>query len=629
LVVALDSLSSATESGSGSSAFFDDGDDDDDGVPGEAVGAAVDDDVEDGDDEEEQLATGAMMALETATTAKSLRMPDIVKGAVSPQEADGAHRWTGAHFPQPRESGVPVGAEYVLGGPPAGPSAESRRVGPAHIATVDTRHTVASDGCGRLVYRLSVATTRGRASEESTHRRTWSREDIRVSDPKAMRRSIAGTAIGNFMEWYDFGVYGFLATTIARVFYPTDSSSAAGLIATFGTLAAAFAVRTFGGIVFGSLGDRIGRKRVLVMTVTLMAIGTTVTGLLPGYDKIGIWAPTLLIITRVLQGFSTGGEYVGAMTYVSEHAPDRSRGLLAGFLPLGTLSGYVVGAAVVSVLQSQLPIADMLDWGWRLPFLLGVPLAIVALYMRLRVEESPAYTEMSQDEQQPTGSGRQQLQQKLAPHRKALLIVIGLVVAENVTNYTLTGYLPSYLRHVGGISGGNGLMMIVVTLAVMLVAVVFVAKLSDRIGRKPIMWAGSGLLIVGSVPAFLLIRYGGGYPMSLIGVLLIGLMLLCFNSTSTSTLPALFPTNVRNFAVAIGFNVSVSAFGGTTPLIAEALVSGTGNVMVPAYILMIAGVVGAVAVWFTPEVAGKPLPGSGPSVATEEEARAIVEAGAR
>lgn len=443
-----------------------------------------------------------------------------------------------------------------------------------------------------------------------------------------MRRSIAGTAIGNFMEWYDFGVYGFLATTIARVFYPTDSSSAAGLIATFGTLAAAFAVRPFGGIVFGALGDRIGRKRVLVMTVTLMAIGTTVTGLLPGYEKIGIWAPALLIITRVLQGFSTGGEYVGAMTYVSEHAPDRSRGVLAGFLPLGTLSGYVVGAAVVSVLQSQLPIADMLDWGWRVPFLMGVPLAIVALYMRLRVEESPAYQQMSEEEHEPSG-GRRQLQQTVVQHWKTLLIVIGLVVAENVTNYTLTGYLPSYLKHVGGISAGSGLMMIVVTLAVMLFAVVFVAKLSDRIGRKPLMWAGSAILIVGSVPAFLLIRYGGGYPVSLIGVLIIGLALLCFNSTSPSTLPALFPTNVRNFAVAIGFNVSVSAFGGTTPLIAEALVSGTGDVMVPAYILMVAGVVGAITLWFTPEVAGQPLPGSGPSVASEEEARVLVEAGTR
>ncbi len=445
-----------------------------------------------------------------------------------------------------------------------------------------------------------------------------------------MQRSIAGTAIGNFMEWYDFGIYGFLATTIAQVFYPSDSSSAVGLIATFGTLAAAFAVRPFGGIIFGALGDRIGRKRVLIMTVTLMAIGTTVTGLLPSYDDIGIWAPILLIVTRVMQGFSTGGEYVGAMTHISEHAPDRNRGALAGFLPLGTLGGYVMGAAVVTALKSQLPVAEMLRWGWRVPFLLGVPLAVVALYMRLRIDESPVFEEqLNENHDTARGNGWAQFQRTVTRQRKGLLICMGLVLAENVTNYMLTGYLPTYFKQVGRISGSRGLTMIVVALLLMLVAVVPLAKLSDRIGRKPILWTGSALLIVGSVPAFLLIGQGDSYALRLLGVLLIGVMLLCFYSTTPSTLPALFPSTERYFAVAIGFNISVSLFGGTTPLVAETLVSGTGNVLVPAYLLMGAGVVGAITVWFTPEVAGKRLPGSGPSVATEQEAEAIAEAGLR
>ncbi len=442
-----------------------------------------------------------------------------------------------------------------------------------------------------------------------------------------MRRSIVGTAVGNFTEWYDFGIYGFLAPTIARVFLPADSSSAVGLIATFGTLAAAFAVRPFGGVVFGALGDRIGRKRVLVMTVTLMAIGTTVTGLLPTYKFIGVWASVLLIAARVLQGFSTGGEYVSAMTYVSEHAPDRSRGALAGFLPLGTLGGYLVGAVTVTVVQSQLPVIDMLNWGWRVPYLMGIPIAGVALYMRLRIEESPAYEQISDSQQGSAGPARGEFERVVVRHRKALLIVMGLVLAENVTNYMLTGYMPTYFKQIGGITAGEGLGIIVLVLAMMLVTVVFLAKLSDRIGRKPIMWTGSGLLIAASVPAFLLIRHGGGYLSTLVGVMILGLMLLCFSAISPSTLPALFPTDVRNFAVAIGFNVSVSIFGGTTPLIAETLLAGTGNLMVPAYILMGAGVIGAVTLWFTPEVAGKPLPGAGPSVATEEEARAFVEAG--
>jgi MHS family proline/betaine transporter-like MFS transporter len=477
---------------------------------------------------------------------------------------------------------------------------------------------------------LAVDTKGQSGSGAHTYRNTWARDEIRVSDPKAMRRSIAGTAVGNFMEWYDFGIYGFLATTLAQVFYPGDSSSAVGLIATFGTLAAAFAVRPFGGIFFGALGDRIGRKKVLIMTVSLMAVGTTITGLLPSYEAIGIWAPVLLILTKLMQGFSTGGEYVGAMTYVSEHAPDRTRGALTGYLPLGTLGGYITGAGVVTLIQSQLPVSDMLHWGWRVPFLLGVPLALITLFMRLRIDESPAFEELGNadaDNSVASETGWQQFRQTVVGQRSGLLICMGLVLAENVTNYMLTGYLPTYFKQVGGISGSRGLTMIVVALLLMLVVVMPLARLSDRIGRKPLLWTGSSLLIFGSVPAFLLIRHGGNYPIRLLGVLLIGLMLVCFNSTTPSTLPALFPTQVRFFAVAIGFNISVSTFGGTTPLIAETLVSGTGNVMVPAFILMAAGVVGAITLWFTPETAGKVLPGSGPSVATEQEADAIAEAG--
>lgn len=427
-----------------------------------------------------------------------------------------------------------------------------------------------------------------------------------------MRRSITGTAVGNFMEWYDFGIYGYLATTLAQVFYPSDSSSAAGLIATFGTLAAAFAVRPLGGFIFGPLGDRIGRRRVLVMTITLMAVATTMTGVLPGYRAIGGWAPLLLIVARLMQGFSTGGEYVGAMTFVGEHAADRKRGMMAGFLPLGTLSGYVAGAGLVTALQTLLPTSDMTSWGWRVPFWLAVPFGLVALYMRLRVEESPAFEEMKAGRSLYGRGGWQQFKQTVVEQWKPLLICIGLVLTFNVTNYMLTGYLPTYFKEVGRIGGSAGLAMIGIVLVILLTAVVFVARLSDHVGVKPIMWTGCMLLLVASIPAFLLIRFGRSDPVIFLGVLLIGVTLLCFNSTEPATLPALFPTRVRYSGVAIGFNISVSAFGGTTPLIAETLVSTLGNVMVPAYMLMVAGLVGVITLMFTPEVAGRRLPGSGP-----------------
>ncbi|MDD4865881.1 MAG: MFS transporter [Mycobacterium sp.] len=425
-----------------------------------------------------------------------------------------------------------------------------------------------------------------------------------------MRRITAGTAIGNFMEWYDFGVYGYIATTIAQVFYPGNSVSAVHLIATFSTLAAAFAVRPLGGFIFGPLGDRIGRKRVLLITILLMTVGTTVTGMLPGYHTVGIWAPILLLAARILQGLSTGGEYVGAMTYIVERAPDHKRGLMVGFLPLGNLVGFVLAGLLVTTLQTCLPDGDMLGWGWRIPLLLGAPFGMVALLLRLRLEESPVY-ERARDTAEASGDhGRHRFRRTVVEQRRPLLICAALVLTSQVADFMLTGYLPTYLKVVVRVGRTAGLAMIVATLAILMGAVVFVAKLSDRIGVKPIMWTGCGLLIAGSVPAFLLLRFGAVYPVIFIGVLLIGTMELCFDGTAPQTLPALFPTSVRYGALAIAYNISISAVGGTTPLIAQALISGTGDATAPAYLLVFAGLVGAITLLFTPEVAGKPLPGS-------------------
>jgi MHS family proline/betaine transporter-like MFS transporter len=430
-----------------------------------------------------------------------------------------------------------------------------------------------------------------------------------------MRRDTAGTAIGNFMEWYDFGVYGYIATTIAQVFYPGNSVSAVHLIATFSTLAAAYVVRPLGGFVLGPLGDRIGRKRVLVITILLMAVGTTMSGLLPGYSTIGVWAPILLLVARIFQGFSTGGEFVGAMTYLVERAPNHKRGMMVGFLPLGNLVGFVLAGLLVTALQAWLPSRDMLAWGWRIPLLLGAPFGVLALYLRLRIKESPAYEQVSSST--PVDRGWQQFRNTVVEQWKPMVICAALVVTSQAPDFMLTGYLPTYLKVVVHVGKTAGLVMIVVTLAILMAAVVFVAMLSDRIGVKPIMWTGCGLLVVASVPAFLLMRFGGVFPLVFIGVLLIGLMELCFDSTTPAALPALFPTRVRNGALAISYNIALSTVGGTTPLIAQALITSTGNAIVPAYMLICAGLVGTVTLLLMPEVAGKPLPGSGPSVESE------------
>src|ERR1700757_1424764 len=391
---------------------------------------------------------------------------------------------------------------------------------------------------------------RARSGARRRRRPRWTRDEIQVTRPEVMRRSIEGASIGNFMEWYDFGVYGYIATTIAQVFYPGNSVSAVHLIATFSTLAAAYVVRPLGGVVPGPLGDRIGRKRVLVITILLMAVGTTMSGLLPGYSTIGVWAPILLLVARIFQGFSTGGEFVGAMTYLVERAPNHKRGMMVGFLPLGNLVGFVLAGLLVAALQAWLPIHDMLAWGWRIPLLLGAPFGVLALYLRLRIEESPAYEQVSISTDAPVGRGWQQFRRTVMEQWRPMVVCAAIVVTSQVPDFMLTGYLPTYLKVVVHVGKTAGLVMIVATLAIRMAAMVFVAMLSDRIGAKPIMGTGCGLLVVASVPAFLLMRFVGIFPLVFIGVLLIGLMELCFDSTTPAALPALFPTRVRNGALA-------------------------------------------------------------------------------
>jgi MHS family proline/betaine transporter-like MFS transporter len=443
-----------------------------------------------------------------------------------------------------------------------------------------------------------------------------------VVDESMLRRTIAGTAVGNMVEWYDFGVYSYLAVTIGKVFFPA-ASGPMQLMSTFGAFAAAFLVRPLGGLFFGPLGDRIGRKRVLATTVIMMAVGTFAIGLLPGYAQIGFWAPVLLIVARLVQGFSTGGEYGSAMTFVTEHAPDRRRGFLASWLEFGTLAGFVLGAALVTVLSATLSSRDMLSWGWRIPFLVAAPLGLVGLYLRLKLEETPAYEQL--DERAPvrvTGA-RRELRRIFTQQRGPLLVCVGLVLVFNVTSYMLASYMPTYLSAELGLSQATALMIVLAVMVVLMVLLPFVGRLSDRVGRRPVLMAGSLMLVVGSVPAFLLITDRALIPV-FVGCMLIGLMYLCFDSTMPATLPAMFPTDVRSGALSVAFNFSVSLFGGTTPLVATALVHATHNLLVPGFYLVAAGLIGAVSVLFLPETARQPMLTSPPVATDEEEAHELV-----
>ncbi|WDD93654.1 glycine betaine/L-proline transporter ProP [Burkholderia sp. FERM BP-3421] len=450
-------------------------------------------------------------------------------------------------------------------------------------------------------------------------------DDITVVDQSLLKRSVSAMAIGNAMEWFDFGVYSYIAVTLGQVFFPSSSPSAQ-LLATFGTFAAAFLVRPLGGMVFGPLGDRIGRQRVLAMTMIMMALGTFAIGLIPSYASIGIMAPVLLLVARLVQGFSTGGEYGGAATFIAEFSTDKRRGFMGSFLEFGTLIGYVMGAGVVALLTAALSHDALLSWGWRVPFLIAGPLGLIGLYIRMKLEETPAFKRQAEArEAQDKALPKTRFRETLLRNWRALLLCVGLVLIFNVTDYMALSYLPSYLSSTLHFNETHGLVLVLIVMVLMMPMTLAAGRLSDRVGRKPVMLAGCLGLLALSIPALMLILTGD--MLSVFGgLLIIGALLSCFTGVMPSALPALFPTEIRYGALAIGFNLSVSLFGGTTPLVTAWLVDSTGNLMMPAYYLMGAAVIGVISVLALPETARQPLMGSPPAVASRREAHALVRA---
>jgi len=380
------------------------------------------------------------------------------------------------------------------------------------------------------------------------------------------------------MEWYDFAVYGFFASIIGHKFFPSDDPTIS-LIAAFGAFAAGFLVRPIGGLFFGRIGDLVGRTRALTLSVLTMAVPTVLIGLLPTHQTIGVAAPILLVTLRIVQGLSVGGEYTSSLVFLVENAHPNRRAFNAIWGVWGATAGILLGSGVGALLTSVLSTAQVASWGWRLPFMLGVLVAGTGYLVR-----------RSMHAEKPTSQSTSPVLDSFGKHRSSVIRVALLNIGFGVPFYAAFVYAVTYIKEIDKLPGHVAFNLNTLSMSLLLFLLPAGAWLSDRIGRRPILIAGSSLLILGSVPLFHLIHTTD--PVTIFMgeagfALLIGLIA---GSVVTASVE-LIPTDVRCTGLAFAYNASIGWFGGTTPLIAAWLITVTGNPIMPAYWIALAGAV--------------------------------------
>jgi MFS transporter, MHS family, proline/betaine transporter len=420
-----------------------------------------------------------------------------------------------------------------------------------------------------------------------------------VNARAAPQRALVAACAGNLVEWYDFAIFGAFATIIASTYFPSEDTTAS-LLATFAVFATAFLFRPVGAVLFGRRGDRLGRRRVLAFVIILMSVATTGIALLPGYASIGRVAPVLLVLLRAAQGLSVGGEASGASAFVVEYAPAGRRGWYGAWLWATVALGLGVGIAAAAILARLLPRSMLETWGWRLAFLAALPLGLIGLYLRLRLDETPPFRAV----QHARALARRPVTRTLRTYSSRVMIGFGLVAAASLTFNTFFIFLPSHLVNALNVPLSRALGAALLGLALVTAASPALGRLSDRIGRKPLLAAGMFGLLVVTVPAYLLIRRAG--PVSLpFGYLLVGSAMSCL--VLPSFLSELFPTPVRSTGLAVTYGLASALFGGTAPFLATLLVQRTGNPLVPAYYATAVTLAAVAGVLLAKETAFQPL----------------------
>ena len=423
-----------------------------------------------------------------------------------------------------------------------------------------------------------------------------------VAKPRESTKAVTVGTIGNVLEWFDFGIYGYLAPFIGKLFFPGRDPSAS-LFSAFAVLAVGALSRPLGAVVFGWIGDREGRRTSLTATVLLMAGSTFMIGILPTYAQIGVLAPALLIVARLLQGLSSGGEWGGSAAFMVEYASANHRGFIGSFQQVSTGAGFFLGSLFGLIVTSTMSERTILNWAWRLPFLSGLLLGAVGIYMRLNLEDTPQFRAL----RQYGGRSKSPLIESLRTQWAGIIVAFGYNVIQSVGYFTMLTFMPSFTSEVLKLPPDQAYLSNSIQILVFVLLLPVMGALSDRIGRRPMLLAAPLILMLATYSLFQLIIHGG--LLTIISCQLVfGIVLAAYCGPAVAATVELFPTKLRYTSISIGFNLAVAIMGMTSPMISTRLISGLKTPAAPGYVIIGASAISFVSVLFgCKETAWEPL----------------------
>ncbi len=402
-------------------------------------------------------------------------------------------------------------------------------------------------------------------------------------NPQA-RKAIVATVIGNGLEWFDFTVYSFFSVIIAKVFFPTGDELSSYLLA-LATFGVGFFMRPVGGIVLGIYSDKCGRKAALSLTILLMALGTLIIAVTPGYAQIGLIAPVMIVLARLLQGFSAGGEMGSATAFLTEHAPAGRKAFYSSWIQASIGVAVLLGSGLGALLSSYLTQAQLESWGWRVPFIIGTLIGPAGFYIRSRIDETPVYNQ--------TPRAESPLREVLRSYPRETLIGFSLVVLWTVCTYAVLFYIPSYSTRVLGLPSWMGFSAGMLGGAVLIVATPIVGLLADRTGRRPWLLGSALVIFIVAYPLFLFINQAPGLASLLIFEVIMGVLISCYIGSILAAFGELLPSHVLSTGLSVAYNFAVTIFGGFATFTITWLIANTGSNVAPAFYIMFAAAVSA------------------------------------